>query len=390
MLKLGATLHRRAVPAGELSGTRARVPDRHVHRQEPGTMSEHPLSAADPPGARPTIPLSLLDLAPIIAGGDAGLALRQSLDLAQHAEGWGYHRYWFAEHHNMPGIASAATAVVIAHVAAGTSTIRIGSGGIMLPNHAPLEIAEQFGTLEALHPGRIDLGIGRAPGTDPLTAQALRRNTSSDDDFPDELVELLAYFASGSRGIRAIPGAGLAIPVWLLGSSLFSARLAAAMGLPYAFAAHFAPDHLLEALAIYRREFTPSARLPQPRVMIALHAIATASDAEAQRVLTSWQQSFLALRRGHPGQLKPPVDTMHGLWSSGERAMVEHALSHAVIGSPDTVARGLTEIQRRCAADEIMVTAQIYDLATRLKSFHLIAELWLGLQHGSAQQKHRA
>jgi luciferase family oxidoreductase group 1 len=355
-------------------------------------MNRLPPSTAAEPGAPMPIPLSLLDLAPIIDGGDAGQALRQSLDLAQHAEGWGYHRYWFAEHHNMPGIASAATAVVIAHVAAGTSTIRIGSGGIMLPNHAPLEIAEQFGTLEALHPGRIDLGIGRAPGTDPLTAQALHRNPASDGDFPAELVELLAYFGSsgGSLGIRAIPGAGLEVPVWLLGSSLFSARLAAAMGLPYAFAAHFAPDHLLAALNLYRHEFTPSARLPQPRVMVALHTIAAASDAQAQRLLTSFQQSFLALRRGHPGRLHPPVDTMQGLWTPGERAMVEHALSYAVVGSPETVARGLVEIQERCAADEIMVTAQIYDIAARKKSFRMIAEMWLGLQSDRARSKHPA
>ncbi len=328
----------------------------------------------------PVVPLSVLDLAPIVEGGDAAQALRNSLDLAQHAEVWGYHRFWLAEHHNMPGIASAATAVVIAHVAGGTSTIRVGSGGVMLPNHSPLVIAEQFGTLESLFPGRIDLGIGRAPGADQLTARALRRGQSPEDDFPDELAELRAYFgeAGRSRGIRAIPGAGLEVPIWLLGSSLFSAQLAASLGLPYAFAAHFAPDHLMNALELYRGGFTPSEQLQRPRVMIGLNVFAAATDDEAKRLSTSLKLQFLNLRRGHPGRLQPPVDTMEGSWTPAERAQVEHALAYAIIGSPDTVRSGLAAITKRCAPDEIIVTAQIFDHQARLRSFELVAEIGMG------------
>ena len=268
-------------------------------------------------------PLSVLDLAPIVKGGNAAAALRNTRDLAQHAERWGYHRFWLAEHHNMPGIASAATSVVISHVAAATSTIRVGAGGIMLPNHAPLIVAEQFGTLEALYPGRIDLGLGRAPGTDMATARALRRDLANRaDSFPDDVLELLSYFGNAPPGqrVRAIPGAGLDVPVWILGSSLFGAQVAARFGLPYAFASHFAPADLEAALQTYRQQFRPSARWPRPHVMLGLNAFAAETDREGARLLTSLQQAFLALRRGMPGPLPPPVDEAHDLGSDLERA----------------------------------------------------------------------
>ena len=322
------------------------------------------------------VPFSILDLSPIVQGGTAGQALQRSLDLARHAERLGYHRYWLAEHHNMPGIASAATAVVIGHIAAGTSTIRVGSGGVMLPNHAPLVIAEQFGTLESLFPGRIDLGLGRAPGSDQLTARALRRgNLDSADEFPRDVMELQAYFrpAGPNQAVQAVPGAGLAVPIWLLGSSLFSAQLAAALGLPFAFASHFAPDHLAEALEVYRTEFRPSAAWPQPHAMAAIVVFAAATDAEAARLFTSLQQSFVNLRRGAPGPLPPPVESMNGRWSPAEQAMVSHAFSEAVVGSPATVQRGLKAFLERTGVDELMVTAAIYDHAARLRSFELIA-----------------
>ena len=257
------------------------------------------------------VPLSVLDLAPIVEGGDAADAFRRSLDLARHAERWGYRRYWLAEHHGMPGIASAATAVVIGHVAAGTSTIRVGAGGIMLPNHAPLVIAEQFGTLASLFPGRIDLGLGRAPGSDQLTTRALRRNPLAADTFPDDVVELMGYFRPPHprQLVRAVPGAGLDVPIWILGSSLFGAQLAAELGLPYAFASHFAPAALTEALEVYRARFKPSAQLERPYVMLGVNVFAAETDDEGRRLFTSLQQAFVNLRRGHPGPLPPPDRT---------------------------------------------------------------------------------
>ncbi len=324
------------------------------------------------------IPLSVLDLCPILEGSDASLALRNTLDLAQHAERWGYRRYWLAEHHNMPGIASAATAVVIGHVAGGTSTIRVGAGGIMLPNHAPLVIAEQFGTLEALYPGRIDLGLGRAPGTDPLTSRALRRTLAGDvDSFPQDVVELLSYFGEAARGerVRAFPGAGLEVPVWILGSSLFGAGLAAELGLPYAFASHFAPDALDEALRIYRSAFRPSGSLRAPHVMLGVNVFAADSDREAARLRTSLEQAFVALRRGTPGPLKAPVDSMDGRWTDLEKAQLDHALACSVVGSKETVWRGLKAFVERTGADELIVTAQIFDHAARLRSFEIVSEL---------------
>ncbi len=323
------------------------------------------------------IPFSVLDLSPILQGGDASQAFRNTLDLARHAERWGYHRYWLAEHHNMPGIASAATAVVIGHVAGGTSTIRVGAGGIMLPNHAPLVIAEQFGTLASLYPGRIDLGLGRAPGTDPLTARALRRNLDgSADSFPQDVAELQSYFqpATPHQAVRAVPGAGLDVPIWLLGSSLFSAQLAAALGLPFAFASHFAPDHMMSALRIYRDQFKPSEALGQPYAMLGINVFAADTDAEARRLFTSLQQAFINLRRGQPGPLQPPVDSLEGRWSVMERVSLEHIMSCSVIGSPETVRQGLAAFIEWTGADELMVTAQIFDHAARLRSFELVAE----------------
>jgi luciferase family oxidoreductase group 1 len=327
------------------------------------------------------VPLTILDLAPIIAGGTVGEALNRSLDLAQHAEKWGYRRYWLAEHHNMPGIASAATALTISHVAAGTSTIRVGSAGIMLPNHAPLVIAEQFGTLEALYPGRIDLGLGRAPGTDPLTARALRRgNADSADTFPQDVMELQAYFRPVRPGqaVQAVPGAGLAVPILLLGSSLFSAQLAAALGLPFAFASHFAPDLLHEALDLYRSKFRPSETLKKPYAMAAAAVFAAETDAEAERLFTSLQQSFVNLRRGTPGPLPPPVDSMDGLWTGVEEAGVGHAFSEAIVGSAATVKKGMDEFIARTEIDEMIVTAAIFDHSARLRSFEIVAEAMMG------------
>ena len=322
------------------------------------------------------IPFSVLDLAPIPAGADAAQALRNTLDLAQHAERWGYHRYWLAEHHNMPGIASAATAVVIGHVAGGTHTIRVGSGGIMLPNHAPLVIAEQFGTLAALYLGRIDLGLGRAPGTDQTTSRALRRDlVGSADAFPDDVAELLRYFAEPVPGqrVRAVPGAGLDVPVWLLGSSLFSAQLAAMMGLPFAFASHFAPDYLLRALELYRAQYRPSAAWPKPYAMVGVNVFAAETDDEARRLFTSLQQQFINLRRGTPDKLPPPVDVLEA--SELERASVAHSLSFAAVGSRSTVREQLRERIARTGADELIITAQIHDHAARLLSFEISAQI---------------
>ena len=323
------------------------------------------------------IPLSVLDLAPIVAGATAADALRNTLDLAQHAERWGYRRYWLAEHHNMVGIASAATAVVIAHVAGGTSSIRVGAGGIMLPNHAPLLIAEQFGTLESLFPGRIDLGLGRAPGTDRWASLALRRDPGAADNFPRDVVELQSYFARREEGQRvtAVPGAGLSVPIWLLGSSTFSAQLAGRLGLPFAFASHFAPDQLMAALELYRRTFQPSSSLAIPHVMLGVSVVAAESDREADRLATSLQQQFLALQRGRPVQLQPPVDTMDDRWSALERHQVEQALRQAIVGGPPRVKERLARFIAATAADELLLTAHIHDHAARLRSYEIVASL---------------
>jgi len=324
------------------------------------------------------IPLSVLDLAPIVLGGTAAEAFERSRDLARHVDAWGYRRFWLAEHHGMPGVASAATSIVIAHVAAGTSRIRVGAGGIMLPNHSPLVIAEQFGTLESLFPGRIDLALGRAPGTDPMTARALRRHHAGDaaDTFPQDVLEVMHYFepaAKGPAAVRAVPGEGLRVPVWILGSSLFGASLAAALGLPYAFASHFAPAQLMDAAALYRREFTPSAHLERPHLMLGFNVIAAATDEEAQYLFTSIQQAFLNLRRGQPAQLPPPVAGFGETMTPAERAMLEQALACSAVGSPDTVRRGVEEFVARTGADELIVTSQIYDHAARLRSYELLA-----------------
>ena len=323
------------------------------------------------------IPFSVLDTTPVIQGGDATQAFRNTLDLARHAERWGYLRYWLAEHHNMPGIASAATSVVIGHVAGGTSTIRVGSGGIMLPNHAPLVIAEQFGTLASLYPGRIDLGLGRAPGTDMRTAQALRRHLPGADTFPQDVLELQHYFRTPEPGqmVRAVPGAGLNVPIWLLGSSLFSAQLAAHLGLPFAFASHFAPDAMLAALHVYRTQFRPSGQLDKPYAILGLTICAADTDDEAARLFTSLQQQWTLLRRGSPAPLPAPIDTMEGLWTPAEKAGLEHALSKAIIGSAETVERELEAFIAETAADEVMMTSQIYDHAARLRSFEIVAEI---------------
>jgi len=324
------------------------------------------------------IPLSVLDLSPVPEGSDVGQSLRNSLDLARHAERLGYRRIWFAEHHNMQGIASAATAVVIGHVAAGTSTIRVGAGGVMLPNHAPLIVAEQFGTLAALFPGRIDLGLGRAPGTDQLTARALRRNLNSDADaFPQDVVELMNYFRPAEPGqrVRAVPGEGLDVPVWILGSSLFGAQLAAALGLPYAFASHFAPAELEHAIEIYRARFQPSEYLDKPYVMLGLNVFAAETDREAKLLFSSLQQAFVNLRTGRPGKLPPPVENYEEGLDATARALLQHALSCAIVGSPQTVKAGLDAFIKRTGADELMVTAQIFDHAARIRSFEILADV---------------
>jgi luciferase family oxidoreductase group 1 len=326
---------------------------------------------------------SVLDLAPIVQGGTAGDALRNSLDLAQHAEAWGYTRFWLAEHHNMPGVASAATAVAIAHVAGGTSTIRVGAGGIMLPNHAPLVIAEQFGTLAALHPGRIDLGVGRAPGTDQVTAHALRRTLAGNvDSFPNDVAELLAYLGPSEPGqrVRAIPGEGSDVPVWILGSSLYGAQLAAAFGLPYAFASHFAPAALDEAIELYRHRFEPSEHLDRPYVMVGANVFAADSEAEARRLLSSIQQAFLNLRRGTPTPLPPPVEGFEAQLTPIERAGLDQALSNSAVGTPDQVTAQLKAIVARTGADELMLTAQLFDHRARLRSFEIAAAAMKSLQ----------
>jgi luciferase family oxidoreductase group 1 len=323
------------------------------------------------------IPLSVLDLAPVAEGSNARAALDNSRDLARHAERWGYKRFWLAEHHNMPGIASAATSVVIGHVAAGTSTIRVGAGGIMLPNHAPLVIAEQFGTLATLYPDRIDLGLGRAPGTDQVTMHALRRSLGGDvDDFPRDVVELMNYFKANaaSQRVQAVPGAGLEVPIWILGSSLYGAQLAALLGLPYAFASHFAPAELDQALATYRAMFKPSEHLEQPYAMAGLNVIAADTDAEARRLFSSLQQAFIRIRTGQRGLLPPPVDNFEEQLDPMARNVLDQMLSCSVVGSRETATRGLADFVTRTGVDEIMVTAQIHDHTARLRSFEIAAE----------------
>ncbi len=327
------------------------------------------------------IPFSILDLAPITAGSDAAQSFRNTLDLAQHGERWGYQRFWLAEHHGIPGIASAATAVLIGHVAGGTSSIRVGAGGIMLPNHSPLVIAEQFGTLESLYPGRIDLGLGRAPGSDQLTARALRRNLASDaDQFPQDVIELMDYFSASQRhAVRAVPGAGLNIPIWILGSSLFGSQLAAALGLPYAFASHFAPAQMMQAISLYRSTFRPSVHLDKPYVMLGFNVFAADTDDEARFLATSTQQAFVNLRSGHPKQLPPPVEGYMDKIDSQERALLNQILSCAAIGSRDTVKNSLHAFIEQTKADELMITSQIFEHSARLKSYEITAELRKGL-----------
>ena len=321
--------------------------------------------------------LSVLDLAPVPAGLTPGDALRRTLDLAQHAEEWGFRRYWLAEHHNMVGIASAATSVVIGYVAGGTNSIRVGAGGIMLPNHAPIVIAEQFGTLESLYPGRIDLGLGRAPGTDQRTLRALRRNPESADHFPQDVLELQALLGPLQEGqvVQAVPGTGLKVPLWILGSSLFGSQLAAMLGLPYAFASHFAPDQLLDALAIYRERFEPSEQLAKPYAMIGVNVIAADTDAEARRLFTSAQQSFTNIFRGTRGRLQPPIDDIETYWSPVEKAQASRMLACSVVGSRDTVRQGLGRLLAETKADELMVASAIYDHAARLRSYEILAEV---------------
>ena len=324
--------------------------------------------------------LSILDLATIPEGATAADAFARSLDLAQHAERWGYRRFWLAEHHNMVGIASAATSVVICYVAGGTRTIRVGAGGIMLPNHSPLVIAEQFGTLETLFPGRIDLGLGRAPGTDQLTLRALRRSPSAAEAFPQDVMELQALLGPAQPGQRilAVPGTGTRVPLWILGSSLYGAQLAAILGLPYAFASHFAPEALTQALEVYREHFKPSEQLDRPYVMVGANVVVAPTDAEARRLFTSVQQSFANLVRGARGKLPPPIDDIDAYWSPLERAQAERMLACAFVGSPDTVRRELGAFVERTQADEVIVAAAIYDHEARLRSYELLSEIALG------------
>jgi luciferase family oxidoreductase group 1 len=325
----------------------------------------------------PLPPLSVLDLAPIVEGSTAGEALRNSRDLAQHAERLGYRRFWLAEHHNAVGIASAATAVVIAHVADGTSTIRVGSGGVMLPNHAPLVIAEQFGTLAELYPGRIDLGLGRAPGTDQLTVLALRRDGSAADTFPQDVLELQRYLADPlpEQQVRATPGTGTKVPLWILGSSLYGAQLAAMLGLPYAFASHFAPDALLPALAAYRERFEPSSQLQEPYAMVAANVVAADTDDEARHLFTSVQQSFTNIFRGTRGRLPPPIDDIGGYWSPFEQERASAMLARSFVGAPETVRAGLEAFTAETGADELIVASAIHNHAQRVRSYELLAAI---------------
>jgi luciferase family oxidoreductase group 1 len=320
------------------------------------------------------VPISILDLVPVIVGETPREALRKSLDLIQHAERFGYTRYWVAEHHNMTGIASAATSVVIGYLAGGTSTIRVGSGGIMLPNHSPLIIAEQFGTLESLYPGRIDLGLGRAPGTDALTLRALRRPTLRADSFPEDVLELKLLLAPAKHGqpVRAVPGAGTEVPIWILGSSTFGAELAAALGLPYAFASHFAPDALLGALEIYRKQFKPSKQLDHPYAMVGVNVVAADTDEEARRQFTTVQQSFTNLVRGAPGKLQPPIDDIETYWTPTEKYQASRMLKYSIVGSPETVRGELEDFVALTKADELMIVTSLYDHIARIRSYELL------------------
>lgn len=321
------------------------------------------------------VPLSVLDLSPVVEGSDAGHSLRNSGELARAVERLGYRRFWMAEHHSMPGIASAATAVALAYIGAQTSTIRIGAGGIMLPNHAPLIIAEQFGTLESLYPGRVDLGLGRAPGTDQVAAYAMRRNLSSDaDHFPKDVVELVGYFKGTNGRVRAVPGEGLHVPVWILGSSLYGAQLAAMLGLPYAFASHFAPQMMMEAIALYRERFEPSDQLDGPYVMLGFNAIVADSDEEAELLATSQQQAFVSLRSGNPIKLPPPRRGYADELPMEARALLRSILSVSAIGSPETAQCRVAEFVERTKADELIVTGQVYDHQTRIRSYELLME----------------
>ena len=323
------------------------------------------------------VPLSILDLVPVSEGSTPAEALRRSLRLARHAERLGYNRFWVAEHHNMPGIASAATSVVIGYLAGGTETIRIGAGGIMLPNHSPLVIAEQFGTLESLYPGRIDLGLGRAPGTDPVTVQALRRDPRVAEFFPDDVQELQALFGPvlPTQRVQAVPGAGLEVPIWILGSSLYGAQVAAALGLPYAFASHFAPEALQEALAVYRQRFQPSAKLARPYAMVGVNVIAADSDADAQRLFTSVQQSFALMHRGKRGLQRPPIDDIETFWSPAEKQLASRMLQVSVVGSTGTVRDGMQRLLDQTAANELIVVSSIFDEAARLNSYEILASV---------------
>ena len=323
------------------------------------------------------IPFSILDLSPIVEGGDAAQSFRNTLELARQGERWGFRRFWLAEHHGMPGIASAATAVLIGHVASGTKTIRVGAGGIMLPNHAPLVIAEQFGTLEALYPGRIDLGLGRAPGSDTATARALRRNLTSDaDEFPQDVLELMDYLSAEPKNpVRAVPGTGMQVPIWILGSSLFGAQVAAALGLTYAFASHFAPAQMMQAIAMYRANFKPSAQLAKPYVMLGFNVFAAATDQEARLLASSMQQAFISLRTGRPRKLPPPVPNYVERLNAYEREILDQVLPCSAIGSPETIEKSLTEFIARTQADELMITGHIFDAAARLRSYEITAEV---------------
>ncbi len=334
------------------------------------------------------VPFSILDLSPILAGGDAAQSFRNSLDLARHAERWGYRRYWLAEHHGMTGIGSAATAVLIGFVASGTSSIRVGAGGIMLPNHSPLVIAEQFGTLESLYPGRIDLGIGRAPGAGPAVARALRQRLGgTEDSFPEDVVELLNYFAPPQPGmaVRAVPGAGLHLPVWLLGSSLYSAQFAAALGLPFAFASHFAPDLLMPALHAYRSNFRPSGAIERPYAMIGVNVFAADSDAQGELLFTSLEQMFLRLRAtGDTGFLTPPIERFHETLTPPVQAFIDQTFTYAVKGSPLTVRRRFEQILAETGADELMISGQIFDHTARLRSFEIAADVCIEMDEPPA------
>lgn len=324
------------------------------------------------------IPLSILDLARIREGSNAKEALDNTRDIAVHAEKWGYNRIWVAEHHNMPGIASAATSIVIAHIAAGTSTIRVGAGGIMLPNHSPYVIAEQFGTLAQLFPGRIDLGLGRAPGTDQLTLRALRRTPEASEMFPQDVLELQAYFAEAQKGqrIQAVPAAGTNVPLWILGSSNFGAMLAGELGLPYSFASHFAPDLLLPALSIYRNRFKPSEQLEKPHAMVGVNIVAAETDEEARRLFTTQQMSFASIFRGARGLSQPPIDDIESYWSEVEKMQVQRMLTRSIVGSPSTVKAGMNALVEETQADELIIVSDVFDHDKRLRSLELIANAW--------------